>query len=326
MGKRAELTVREEYKGIDFMRYLFAVLIPLLHVPFQSGTVIHFLQQYVSRLGVPFFFAVSGFMLARSVMHRGAKVAVVRYVKRIAFLLIVWLVIYSPLIYVGMRGKGVLQAVQSLLFLTPAYLWYLTALVVAAIPFCLIKNERLLYILGAALYLLGTVFGGSYTWLFGRIEIYEDIFLTTRNGIFFGFPMMCVGRWLVTCDLSLSGWKRWVLPMIAIGLFWLEVFFVQKNMIPGADSSMYLMLPVVVAVLLAALKDAKLPFATKWMRGASSAVYLMQFGVITVGMKLLEIVQIPVQIQPWIAYFAAIAVPTACYILLRRTKVAKLFS
>lgn len=319
-------SVQKTYVGIDLMRYIFAILIPLLHIPFGDVTAIHILQQYIARLGVPFFFAVSGFMLSRSVAARGNRVAMVRYVKRIAFLLVVWLVIYSPLIYVGLRGKGVMYAVQSLLFLTPAYLWYLTALVVAAIPFCLIKNERVLYISAVVLYLLGTAFGGSYTWMFGTVEIYEEIFLTTRNGIFFAFPMMCAGRWLATSDFSLSGRKRWVLLMSTVVLFWLEVFFVQKNMIPGSDCSMYFMLPIVTTVLFAAVKDVQLPFVTKWMRGASSAVYLMQFGIITVGVKALEILRFPAQLNPWLAYLAVIVVPTVCYILLQKTKIAKLFS
>lgn len=42
-------------KSIDIARVIFACLIPLFHIQF-SLDIVDFISQYVSRLGVPFFF------------------------------------------------------------------------------------------------------------------------------------------------------------------------------------------------------------------------------------------------------------------------------
>lgn len=55
-----EGTMKRTYPGIDILKFIFACLIPLLHIPFGNGVPV-VLQQYVARLGVPFFFAASGF-------------------------------------------------------------------------------------------------------------------------------------------------------------------------------------------------------------------------------------------------------------------------
>ena len=91
-------------------------------------------------------------------------------------------------------GGGIVSFVQLLIFKTPGYLWYLSALLFAAVPFCLIKNRKLLYVFSIASYIVGTLFGGIYSEIVGVCSLYDKIFLTTRNGLFFALPMMCVGE------------------------------------------------------------------------------------------------------------------------------------
>ena len=63
-----------KYKGIDIGRLIFACLIPLLHIG-MSDQVSFVVKQYVSRLGVPFFFAVSGMFLSKSIEKSGSAAA-----------------------------------------------------------------------------------------------------------------------------------------------------------------------------------------------------------------------------------------------------------
>jgi len=60
-----------KYKGIGAGRLLFACLIPLLHIGFEYGVGIDLVRQYISRLGVPYFFSVSGMFLINSIRNRG---------------------------------------------------------------------------------------------------------------------------------------------------------------------------------------------------------------------------------------------------------------
>lgn len=130
------------YAGIDIVRLFFACMIPLLHIPFGDLVVITFLRQYVSRLGVPYFFAVSGFFLKQSMDCKGRYCAMAVYEKRVGRLLLTWLAIYSPILIASY--SDMLLLLKEILFLTPAYLWYLTALLVAGIPFCLATNRKML--------------------------------------------------------------------------------------------------------------------------------------------------------------------------------------
>ena len=47
---------------VELFKFVFAVLIVFLHIN-TSGTEMFILMQYISRLGVPFFFATTGFLL-----------------------------------------------------------------------------------------------------------------------------------------------------------------------------------------------------------------------------------------------------------------------
>ena len=151
-----------KYKGIDIGRILFACLIPFLHIEFKENDIVDIIRQYFSRLGVPFFFAISGMFLFRSIGKYGYWDAWKKYTKRVGRILLIWIVIYSPFI-IHLN----LQSIQMLLFKTPAFLWYLTAILVASIPFCLIRNRKVLYIVAFFLYVFGTLFGSTYKWLTG---------------------------------------------------------------------------------------------------------------------------------------------------------------
>ena len=144
------------YRGIDVGRVFFACLIPMLHIGL-SGTVVDFIRQYLSRLGVPFFFAVSGMFLAESINKRGHREACRRYVWNTGRLLLVWLIIYMPLFIFQSGGIPL----REFLFRTPAYLWFLTSLLIAAIPFCLVRNRKALQYAAVPLYIWGTIFGGG---------------------------------------------------------------------------------------------------------------------------------------------------------------------
>lgn len=58
------------YKGIDAGRLMFACFIPLLHIPLPHIFGVEVIQQYIARLGVPYFYAVSGMFLSKSLPER----------------------------------------------------------------------------------------------------------------------------------------------------------------------------------------------------------------------------------------------------------------
>lgn len=63
--------MKSRYTGIDICRLAFACLIPLLHISLPDSIPLYIVRQYVSRLGVPFFFVVSGMFLSKAIADRG---------------------------------------------------------------------------------------------------------------------------------------------------------------------------------------------------------------------------------------------------------------
>lgn len=303
-----------KYKGIDVGRVIFACLIPILHIGF-SGTGIEIVRQYVSRLGVPFFFAVAGMFLIKSVENKGGTTALKQYISKIGRMLLIWLIIYLPILL--MRKESV--TVQEIIFKTPAFLWYLTGLLIASVPFCLFRNRTVLLYIAVGLYIIGTLFSESYKWLIGGFPAYESIFLTTRNGIFFGLPLMCVGE---------RTWKNGKPSILRSALFGLmliaEITLVGLYASPTDDRSMYFFLPLFMFELVLLFRQWNPKINTKYCGGISSAIYLMQFGIITVVMKAGGIIGIQSPLIHFLTWLCVCTIPTAFYLILRNTKIVKI--
>lgn len=303
-----------KYKGVDVCRVIFACLIPVLHINF-SGAGIEIVRQYFARLGVPFFFAVTGMFLARSMQIKVRRDVLKRYAIRIGRLLLIWLAVYMPILL--LRKEGV--TLQEILCKTPAYLWYLTAVLAASAPFCLVRNRRLLFCASLVLYLLGTAFGGSYRWLTGGCPAYESVFLTTRNGVFFALPMMCVGE---------MTWKRerpsWALLLLFGALLAAEITLVGRHAAPTDDRSLYFALPFFLYEFMLLARQWNPNVDTTLFSGISSAIYLMQFGIITLVMKVGQIAGVPSPWTEWLAWAGVVFLAPLFYYLIRNRRIAKM--
>ena len=259
-----------EYTGIDICRFFFACIIPLLHIKVTSPIIL-IIQRYISRLGVPFFFAVSGVFLSESIKKYGEAAALKKYMHRIGRIFLFWLIVYSPLL---LKRHSI--TLQNALFKTPAYLWYLSALLFAAIPFCLIKRKHL-YPIAIALYIFGTLFSETYRWAVGEFLLYTRLFLTTRNGLFFALPLMCIG------ELSWTKKPRSGLMLFSLALLACEISFSLVKTAPEDDRSMYFFLPLTIYFFIPLVKAWNPEINSFSIRTLSSAIYVMQYGIINVA-------------------------------------------
>ena len=303
-----------KYTGIEIWRVVFACLIPLLHISF-SGVEFTIIRQYLSRLGVPFFYIVAGMFLAKSLDDRGNVLALKQYGLKIGRMLFLWLAIYFPILL--MRQEG--TTLQEIVFKTPAYLWYLTGLLVASIPFCLFQNRKRLLYFSVLLYVLGTIFSESYKWLIGGFPTYETVFLTTRNGIFFALPLMCVGEQTWKRDKANIG----LLTVFGVALI-AEITLVGNYASTLDDRSMYFFLPLFMYEFVLLCRQWNPDVNSRWLGGISSSIYLMQFGIITVVMKLGEIIHAQSPLIQFITWVCVCVIPTVLYLALRKTIIVKI--
>lgn len=284
---------RITYDTVDFVKFIFAILIFTLHLPNLEifGKELQVIAQFFGRLGVPYFFIASGFFLGKKLqdIHLGRVEIFRSYMIRIGGLLLAWLFIYLPILlfYRKYTGNNLLPLWQEILFKCPAYLWYLVATLFGCIPilFFFRKYQGLLCCVAIVFYLVG-VTGNTYLYIDDFQSFwasYLKIFLTTRNGLFFGFPFICLGAILYRCynknhgNTTLYAW----LTLVFYLLFAFEVWLAKDYYKAGGDCSMYFSMPLVTAFifLMCLSVEVKIP-GSKVFRMLSTWMYLSQFFVI----------------------------------------------
>lgn len=88
--------------------------------------------------------------------------------------------------------------------------------------------------------------------------------------------------------------------------------------------SMYLTLPGLIYFLMIALRNWNPNVNTTWFGGISSAIYVMQFGIITCIMKAAEIAGIAGAWIYWFTWLMVMVLPTVFYLFFRKSKIVKI--
>lgn len=138
------------------------------------------------------------------------------------------------------------------------------------------------------LYIIGTLLN-SYSFIFEKnilLSSYYDVFLTSRNGVFFAFPLLCTG-YLCGIIHFRKGLLSAAIGLIATFSFYcLEVYFVGNLASQDTDTSMYLTLPIVIFFLIKLLLELntkictiseKLSRRAAFWRFASTVIYVVQW-------------------------------------------------
>ncbi len=280
--------------GIDLMKFVAAMLVVAGHVrPFLSYslTLDVFVVHVLARVTIQFFFMAAGFLLFRKIEFplRGNKqnnLIIYHYCKRVLILYVIWMSIYIAVAFtyfVSQVGFNVYGFYIFYRFLQEgSHLWYLTALVIAvllsywALHYLTFKKAL---ILGVILYLIG-LFGDAYYGIAANIGIeipvkfYLDLFVTSRNGIFFGFFFVTMGAYF-----SKTGFRiRHPYPpfFVSMALLTIEVFLLRQYSKPLNFNLLLFALPASVCLfsgmLEIRLKERRI---YKWLRDGSLIVYLV---------------------------------------------------
>lgn len=268
--------------------------------PPLAQAVNSFFRSYLGRIAVPFFLLSAGFFLFRKTASQPFSAAPSKaYVLRILRLYVLWTILYLPWIIREAResGKNLLTGLLSFLrnfLLTGSYshLWYLPALAVAAalVGWLLRKGLRPGYILAASalLYCIGLLGQGWFfllrplqgTALYSLLRLYEKIFTTTRNGLFFGFPYVAMGMYLAYHPSKLSKRRSGVGFLISMVLLYLEVSFTRsKGEAPGTDMYLFLLPAAYLALVFLMQLSPKSRPCYRTMRKLSLLLYLTHIAV-----------------------------------------------
>lgn len=296
--------IKKQYATIDIMKFICALLVICIHTaPFMdiSPNVDFFLVQIISRLAVPFFFIISGFFVfshidtTKSWKDEQNLGYIKKYLLRICKIYLIWTIIYLPLtIWDGMKGgftfTYVIRYVRDF-FINGSYyhLWYLPGLIFASAFVYIMylkfgKKKTFLTVL--ILYLVGALYNiFSVSFMDNQlIALYNSLFMTTRNGLFFGSIFVYLGA---VCS-NFEGYmdKRTCLfaTILSFSAMVIEVYVLKSFGFMHALASMYVFLVPTVFFLFQYLIqfDIKVHPMYKIMRDMSLLMYVSHIIFVTI--------------------------------------------
>lgn len=293
---------------LDAFKLFFAVCVVAIHTYALDGlpqTVAFWLTQGVFRLAVPFFFVVSGFLLGRKLYGQGQGVSATlrRYTVRL-----LW-----PLLFVG-GANAVLELISQrlqygrslrylawlffrhILFYPYGAMWFVQACIVGAwllYPFLKRKKTDAALLVGALLYGWALLCNNYYFvaqaagWN-GAVDLYMNLFITARNGVFVGFFFLALGIkvWeLYSADAGDDRLRRRLILACVVLLYAAEIYL-TRNCAYLDDRALYLTHILLLPLLLLCIVDVRLPVsddASVRMRRASVWLYFSHRFVYRLG-------------------------------------------
>lgn len=254
--------------NLDLLKVILAFLVVALHIfPVSKLTGFEGLISYeiasgITRIAVPTFFIITGFFL-RNKLHDVTHLW--NYAKRILGIYLVWQLLYLPDL-IRFYRLGRFNTFQMVLKIAYGYwhLWYLLASVIALWFLWIFKNcsNTLKYYLAFILLFLGYFFQiliqSDYLHHELELQLLYEVIGTTRNFLFFAFPMMLLGT-------LYDSWMHWffdrkkLYPFLWIALL-LEVGFYYQMKAKAMD--FLLVLPLLSMSTLVLFKEGK-AFTTK---------------------------------------------------------------
>lgn len=286
-----------EYKGIDVFKFIMALFILVLHThPLYriNGTLDFLTADVIARLAVPFFFAVSGFLLEKHIRD-GADVKEVlgRYIRKILGLYCVWTIVYLPaIIYEKIINtddtliRGMVTVVRDFFFVgSYTHLWYLPAVAVGSLVVYALRKylgERKTAIVLVILFLAGLLtqsYFGVLTYavdansiLWKMMKAVKKIIVTCRNGVFFGSIFIYMGTWIARNNVTVKRWKAVIGLAVSTLLFHMEEAYLWKI---GSvrETDMYLMLLPSVFFLTVLAVQLSVKGNTIFLRKMSMNIY-----------------------------------------------------
>ncbi len=302
------LQVRKNYWSLDVAKFFCAILIISAHFASEWGsfpTLIDYcFSLYV--IAVPFFFCCSGFLFFKKLnalpTQEDKKTYFKQYEKRIWTMYALWSVVYF--IHVVYDWIFIDDEISFIIFIKYLYrcivfssystIWFLPALGIGiAITYFLVMrlNKQQITLIAVLLYIFG-MFGYTYrfvienTALGSFYDIYDVLFISSRNGVFNGVPFIFMGYVVSSKEIktSVKGFfKHAVFSGISLVLLIVEAFFLKlKFNVTGMDISIFVV-PFTYFFIMALMHiDLKENIVFLWCRKLSLLIFVTQRLFLTV--------------------------------------------
>lgn len=276
--------MKEKELSMDGFRIIASILIiavhtyPLLSI---SETLDFIVTHVLCRIGVPFFFMVTGYFVLPKALND--KKELKKYMIKILKLYIICMLLYLPVNIYAKQINGVDEIVKDILFHGTFYhLWYFPALILGMyFTYFIIKNikERQARYIFIFLFVIG-LFGDSYYGISEKFEIikkiYEIIFHVfdyTRNGLFFTPIFVYLGYMMKNKSFNLKRGFNIFFIVLFLSLMVFEGLLLHHFNMQRHDSMYIMLIPTMISIFYLLIQNNK--GNHKKLRRIATLVYIL---------------------------------------------------
>lgn len=265
------LVSKSRNSSIDIFRYLCSVMVVIIHTgPLAEVdvNVNYAVSQIMTRIGVPFFFAVAGYFYTQK-LDKG-QAAFIPYIKKIFITYFIWSCVYLLTEFISwghseLKGFVVTGALNFLIRGSYYHFWFFPALIISTCIvtfFYKIKLKKLLIPFGIILYIVGCI-GCSYHTLGMEIPILSTLyshpdFIVVRRIFLMGLPFFICGHLINLVKdrcLKLSNKKLFSILLASVFIWLAEIVFVIKMRLQANIIITFGLFLLVIAVMIILLKN-----------------------------------------------------------------------
>ncbi len=262
-------TLNKRNNSIDIFRLLCAYMVVSIHAaPFQyiNETLAFISRRVVTRIAVPFFFAVAGYFFIKKLLS--GKNDCVGYVKKLLVVYTLWSAIYYTIDIVKsiIAGSfslfGTIRTILITYFISGSHLqlWFFPALIFAVIATTIAYKLKLLPVLAYCslpLYIIGCL-GCAYYNVGAKIPLLSILitnpyFLIIRRIALMGLPFFLVGYFLnkfMEKYKNINNKKLITVVVISVLVYFAELYFVTAfNLTEDVISVSFILYPMLFAVM-----------------------------------------------------------------------------
>jgi len=272
--------------SIDKFRIIAAILIIAIHIfPFASinETVDFVFTHVICRIGVPFFFMVTGYFVLPKAIEDKNKL--IKYTLKIIKIYAICILIYLPInLYAGqLNNITIIEAIKNICINGTFYhLWYFPAVILGIwVTYFFIKhlNKTSSIISIVILYIIG-IFGDSYFGISKQSIIisktYDAIFMIadyTRNGLFFAPIFISLGYSFNNMKNKISQNKSAIFAIISMFFMIFEGIILKHFNLQKHDSMYFMLVPTMFFIfnILVQINNEN----NKKLRNIATIIYIM---------------------------------------------------
>lgn len=330
---RLNIQDKQQYELTDIIKFICAIFVIGIHTNIMSNsqnTFEWYVLHILFRISVPFFFMSSGFLFGKKYFTNKEKLKEIclKQEKRLLIPFIFWMLISLPYKIITTEGENifaiVLNIVKQVIFYPWGALWFILALMISiGIEYIFLKKGKQKYTIFLVPILFGiALLGNSYYFILENtplkniMDAYLKLCISTRNGIFVGFPLFTVGVYMAKKEetiLQMSKIKLYSFLILTLLIQICEVTFIRKHNYID-DHSIFITTIFVIAIILSiCVKYRNIKFRkvnTKLLRNLSTGIYFMHRPIISY-ISLLNL-----NIGRWYVFFIVITISILLWFVL----------